>query len=182
MKTLIFMASPNKNGNTANMVETFIKELHGQCTVINIFEKNIKPCIDCKYCNTVQLKCSINDDMNEIYNYINEADNIVFSSPVYFAGFPGPMKNMIDRLQIYYAYKYIHKKYLKNSDKKGVLLLNSGIKNQEMFLGMEKTFQYVMRCLQGKVEAKVYFQGTDEKLVNENLDFIRTIKEVAKII
>jgi multimeric flavodoxin WrbA len=176
------MASPNKKGNTANMVETFIKELHGQYTVINIFEKSIKPCIDCKCCNTVQLKCSINDDMNEIYNYINEADNIVFSSPVYFAGFPGPMKNMIDRLQIYYTYKYIHKKDLKNNNKKGVLLLNSGIKNQEMFLGMEKTFEYVMKCLQGNVEGRVYFEGTDEKLVTENHDFICKIKKIAKSI
>jgi len=38
------------------------------------------------------------DDMNMLYPKLREADILVFATPVYVDGIPGPMKNLMDRL------------------------------------------------------------------------------------
>ena len=46
--------------------------------------------------------CVIDDDMQEIYELIDSADEITVVSPVYFAGPPSQLKALLDRLQPYY--------------------------------------------------------------------------------
>lgn len=46
--------------------------------------------------------CVIDDDMQEIYEFIDAADEITVVSPVYFAGPPSQLKALLDRLQPYY--------------------------------------------------------------------------------
>ena len=46
--------------------------------------------------------CAIDDDMQEIYELIDAADEITVVSPVYFAGPPSQLKALLDRLQPYY--------------------------------------------------------------------------------
>ncbi|MFW5891463.1 MAG: flavodoxin family protein [bacterium] len=82
IKTLIFFGSARKKGNTRSMLDFFIEELSGDIEVINAYEENISPCIDCRYC-WKNRGCSIKDNMQDIYNKIDEADNIIIASPVY---------------------------------------------------------------------------------------------------
>ncbi|MFW6312128.1 MAG: flavodoxin family protein, partial [Nanoarchaeota archaeon] len=84
------------------MLDFFIEELSGDIEVINAYEENISPCIDCRYC-WKNRGCSIKDNMQDIYNKIDEADNIIIASPVYFHTVPGPLKIIIDRCQVYWA-------------------------------------------------------------------------------
>ncbi len=46
--------------------------------------------------------CVIDDDMTEIYELIDTADELIVVSPVYFAGPPAQFKALIDRMQLYF--------------------------------------------------------------------------------
>ncbi len=48
-------------------------------------------------------RCAIDDDMSDIYELIDEAEELTIVSPVYFAGPPSQLKALLDRLQPYFA-------------------------------------------------------------------------------
>lgn len=179
MKTLIFMASPNKKGNTQAMMEAFLKGLKGEVHIINSYNVNVKPCIDCKYCYTHKAECSIKDDMTTIYKIIDESDNIIVFSPMYFASYPGTFKNIIDRTQVYWSKKYILKIEESNKNKKGLLFLNAGSEWNEMFKHMENIFKYFIKTLHGELVEHVYVPNTDNNPISNNLKIIEEIYKIA---
>ena len=64
--------------------------------VIELWDKEIKPCTVCNVCKT-KFECLIQDDMQEIYRKIKSVDAIIIASPVYFSLVSGKLKNLIDR-------------------------------------------------------------------------------------
>ena len=90
MKTLILNGSPREQGNTVVLIEKIIQDLQGKYRIVNAFRCNISPCIDCRYCWEKEA-CSINDEMQEIYSYIQECDNILIASPIYFSELTGKL-------------------------------------------------------------------------------------------
>ena len=54
-------------------------------------------CKDCKYC-AKKGRCSIDDDVNELADRLDEFDAIVLGSPVYYAGPSGQICAFADRL------------------------------------------------------------------------------------
>ena len=81
-KTLIFNGSPRKKGDTAALIRALTEDLAGQYRVVDCYRADISPCIDCRSCRRVK-KCVLPDDMQEVYAYIEECDNIVIASPIY---------------------------------------------------------------------------------------------------
>lgn len=101
MKLLIINGSPKcDKSNTLNIANAFASGFPEDTEIekINIYQKNIKPCMGCFSCwSKTQRECIIKDDMQEIYKEINSADVIVESFPLYFFGMPSQMKAMTDR-------------------------------------------------------------------------------------
>ncbi len=103
-KILILNGSPRKNGNTKALIESFTegaKEAGHIVTIFNIHEMDIKHCTGCMaVCVDFKRKhCVQKDDMEKIYPVFEEADIIVFASPLYFWNFTAQLKMVIDRLQ-----------------------------------------------------------------------------------
>lgn len=171
MNVLIFMASPNKNGNTAKLVESFIKGVDGNINIIYPYEENIKPCIDCRYCYIHNGKCSIKDSMNYIYKKIDMSDVIVIASPMYFASFTSPMKSIIDRMQVYWSKKCIFKEENK-SKKKGLLFITAGSEWSNMFIPMENMIRYVFKFIDTEFIEGIYVPNTDLKKVSDNKEIL----------
>ena len=125
MKTLLISGAPNSTGHTA-FLEGFLKQyLVGEVTTLNTFSANISPCIDCKYCYKA-FGCSIIDDMQTIYDGMNTYDNIVISSPIFFANLPGPMLNLLSRFQIMFSARQIRRETIEIKPKRGAIILNLG--------------------------------------------------------
>jgi len=101
MKILILNGSPRPNGHTSKLIEFFCKgaqESHHEINVVQVGILNIKGCIACEYCNSNDNNsCAIKDDMQTLYTLINEADMIIFASPVYYWGFSGQLQSTISR-------------------------------------------------------------------------------------
>ena len=121
MNILVLNGSPRPNGNTAAMVSAFSEgaaENGHQVTVVNVCQKRIAECLACEYCHTKgNGKCVQNDDMQEIYPVLEEAEMIVLASPVYYHSFTGQLQCAVNRI-----YALDKPKNLK----KAALVLSSG--------------------------------------------------------
>ena len=126
MKTLIFSGTPRKNGGTMVLIGEFLKHLKGEYKMVEAYYCNIRPCIDCRFCWKNE-GCSIDDEMQEVYDYIQESDNILIASPLYFSELTGQLLAMTSRLQTYFCSRYFRKiKPILKAKKGGVIIVGGG--------------------------------------------------------
>ncbi|KAF0091696.1 MAG: iron-sulfur flavoprotein [Fusobacteria bacterium] len=124
MKTLVFFGGARKKGNTMRMVNYLLENIEGEKEIVYCYDLKNSPCIDCRYCLKHKY-CSIKDGMVDIYEKIEEADNIILAAPTYLYGAPGPMKVMLDRFQVYWA-QVIRGDKPEVFVKKGAILVSGG--------------------------------------------------------
>lgn len=109
MKIIGISGSP-RDKNTNYMIRTVLEATGRNYELINLKNKNIKPCSGCGGCYHSH-KCVVKDDMQKLYDKLSKADIIVLGSPTYFANVTGLMKNFIDRcLPLYLSEKLKGKK------------------------------------------------------------------------
>lgn len=126
MKTLIFSGTPRKNGDTMALINEFINHLEGEYKIIDAYDCKIQPCVDCRYC-WKNPGCCINDEMQEVYNYIQECDNILIASPLYFSELTGQLLAITSRLQTYFCARNFRKvKPIEKEKKGGVIIVGGG--------------------------------------------------------
>lgn len=125
MKTLIINGSPRVSGDTVSLINRLSENLSGEYRIINTYTCNISPCVDCRYCKT-HAGCAIRDDMQEVYKYIEECDNIVIASPVYFSEVTGKLLDFASRLQTYFCARFFRKEVPVAKAKKGAVILVGG--------------------------------------------------------
>jgi len=99
-KTLIISGSPRK-GNTELILNKLYDSIETEKELILLRTKNIKRCSGCFFCHDNKA-CSIQDDMQEIYQKILAADIIVLGTPNYFDNVTGLTKDFIDRTNPFY--------------------------------------------------------------------------------
>lgn len=107
MNILVLNGSPRANGNTAQMVRSFREaaEQNGHTVhAVDVCKRNIRGCLACEYCHGKgQGQCVQKDDMQEIYDLLQEAEMLVLASPIYYHNMSGQLKCAIDR---FYAVLY----------------------------------------------------------------------------
>lgn len=123
MKRLILVGSPRTNGRSAHLGEELFETLIEECPEDELFlvpvsEVEIAPCIGCNACkekstviekgdngseiSVLKNRCIFDDDMQALYDVIDEADEVIVVCPVFFSGAPAQFKCVLDRLQPYY--------------------------------------------------------------------------------
>jgi multimeric flavodoxin WrbA len=129
MKTLVLNGSPKKDGDTAVLINELVKNLIGEVKILTCYDE-ISPCNDCRFCwkNT---GCCIDDEMQKVYPYLNECDNVVLASPIWFSSLSGPLLNICSRIQTLYAGTYFRGEPNKSKEKNGVLILVGAEKGTE---------------------------------------------------
>jgi Multimeric flavodoxin WrbA len=99
-KIVAFMGSPRKNGNTATLVNEVIRGAQDagvETTIFNLYDMNIKPCQGCLVCRKTG-HCVMQDDFQNMFKHIIDADVVVFGSPIYLWQITAQMKLLWDRL------------------------------------------------------------------------------------
>jgi len=99
MKILGIVCSPRKGGNTEILVREALEavgEAGCETELILIAGKKIAPCDGCTACLKEGV-CKINDDMRVISEQLEEADGVIFGTPVYFNNVTAQAKAVIDR-------------------------------------------------------------------------------------
>lgn len=125
IKTLIINGSPRKNGDTIFLIKNLVERIYGEFKIVNTYTDNISPCIDCRKCRE-KSECVINDEMQDVYKFLEICDNIVIASPIYFSELTGKLLDFASRLQMYFSQKYFRHEEPNLKSKKGVVLLVGG--------------------------------------------------------
>lgn len=100
MKVIGFIASPRSGSNTGILVDEVLKgasEVGAETKSFDLTKLTIAPCTACMYCKQNDGQCCIDDDMQELYNELDDADAIIIGSPVYFGEVSAQTKPFIDR-------------------------------------------------------------------------------------
>ena len=88
MNILILQGSPRANGNTTWMADEYKKaaEAAGHLvTLVNVSKKKIAGCLACEYCHGKgNGSCIQQDDMQEIYPLMADAEVLVLAAPIYY--------------------------------------------------------------------------------------------------
>ena len=160
MKTLILNGSPKENGDTDALITKLTKHLNGEIKTVSC-SNDINPCSDCRHCWDNQ-GCSINDEMQEIYRYLETCDNIVLASPIWFSSLSGLLLNMASRVQTLWAGRYFRKENEQSKPKNGVIIIVGAQKGTEVV--PTQTALTIMRYMNVCREEvlKIYSLNTNE--------------------
>lgn len=180
MRTLIINGSPRKNGDTAALVAHLREHLLGEIKEIRTYDRNISPCVDCRVCRKQQ-GCSIEDDMQEIYSYLEVCDNVVIASPLYFTELTGSLLNVCSRLQTYFSSHYFRREEPLLSRKKGAVLMagggSSGCENAY------KTAVCLLKCMNAQdVYPAVFAGNTDRLAAKDNREVLKAVRSAAEFL
>ena len=136
------VGSPRRESNTDLVVNSILDGAASNGHIIDklyLYGLDLKPCVDCRACKQGNFQCILNDDMQKLYPMLQNADVLVFGTPLYWYGPTSQMKLLIDRLR-----PYITSKKLKG--KKAILVVPSeeGPEACNHIIGMfELSFQYL---------------------------------------
>jgi len=101
MKILGINGSPRKEmSSTRKLVRSVLDgaaEMGAETELIDIADRTITFCSGCLTCYTTG-SCIFDDDAQEIFALMQEADGIVLGSPVYLLSITGQLKQLLDRL------------------------------------------------------------------------------------
>lgn len=107
-KVLAIETSPRKHGNTEIMSEKFLegaKKAGHETERISLYDQNIQFCRGCLACQKTG-ECVIKDDVSAMLKKIQDADVLVFSTPIYFYEMSGQMKTLLDRTNPLFPAEY----------------------------------------------------------------------------
>jgi multimeric flavodoxin WrbA len=107
-KVLIISTSPRKGGNSDTLADQFAKgaaEAGNDVEEISLVDKNIGFCKGCLACQRTK-RCVIRDDADTIEQKMEQADVLVFATPIYYYEMCGQMKTMLDRGNPLYVSDY----------------------------------------------------------------------------
>lgn len=107
-KVLTIETSPRKHGNTEIMAERFLegaKEAGHETERISLYDQNLQFCRGCLACQKTR-ECVIKDDVSVLLRKIQDADVLVFSTPIYFYEMTGQMKTLLDRTNPLFPAEY----------------------------------------------------------------------------
>ena len=100
-KIVVITGSPRKKGNSFAMTDAFIQAAEEKGHTVTRFDAammKIGGCHACETCFKTGKACSFDDDFNLIAPAIQQADVVVFATPVYWYSIPSQIKGVIDRI------------------------------------------------------------------------------------
>jgi len=167
MKTIAFLGSPRKEGNTELLLKEAVRGIEETGFTVQIFNlnvMNISPCQNCGGCDDTGV-CIYEDDMSQIYEAIRTADRIILASPIFFFALSAQIKIMIDRCQCFWSEKYLLKKPISAGKygRKGLLLLVGGQKKEIGTQCAEASAKAFFRTVSVPEHTTLSYTGVDTK-------------------
>ena len=167
-KVLIIKGSCRKDGFTNKILQEAFKNVENiDLDIFDAYSEGFAFCNGCNYCENAG-RC-INKDLDKFFLSFENADVVVFASPVYNGGFSAPVKALIDRFQVYYTSFYKNGKVQPiKKHRKGILLVASGRSGIDATENMEKNLKCAFTILNMCLEGTVLCADTDNVPDYEN--------------
>jgi multimeric flavodoxin WrbA len=101
MKVLCIVGSPRKDGNTNALIghaASVLKETGIDVEILHISDYQIAPCTGCRACfQEEEKRCILQDDFEEVYRKMKNADGLIVGSPTYFGSATPNIMALLDR-------------------------------------------------------------------------------------
>jgi multimeric flavodoxin WrbA len=103
MEILGVCGSHREESNTNKLVKKVAESSGCAYELIYLGKLDIKPCTGCGVCMMNEGQCPIQDDMQQVYEKLLQADSLIIGGPTYFFDLNGSTKDFIDRtMAIFY--------------------------------------------------------------------------------
>ena len=167
LKVLGIAGSPRRAGNTDLLLAEVMKGAASRWAKVKTIILNnleIAPCQHCDACLETG-RCKIEDDMQMVYDELEQADRIVLASPIHFIGVTAQVKAMIDRCQALWARKCVLNRppLGDRRDRKGLFISVGGRRIANLFEPALVTVKNLFSVLDITYAGELVFSGVDEK-------------------
>lgn len=163
-KMLILSGSPKKNGATAQVLRQLVTEIPRDILIkeYNAYQLKAMPCVDCGYCKTHK-GCAFHD-LDAFFEDFEDADYVIFASPVYNQSFPSMLKAIIERTQRYYNLRFSQgvSPTIEKHRKCGLIAV-SGNDEKAAYEHMAYMLEQALTVLNGELSASLIVRNTDQK-------------------
>jgi multimeric flavodoxin WrbA len=180
MKVMGFIASPHKEGNTAWIVNKILegaKEEGAETQVGYSSDLYIEPCRGCLGCHKEGNRgCVVNDDMQKLYNAVEEADAIVLGSPIYMGQMSAQAKIFTDRLFACISPRFSPLYKERPVKKKLILTFNQGNPDTSMFQQYIDYTKHIFETLEFDVTVVPVIGGMRNEPAHERKDLDAVLK------
>ncbi|MFH1775281.1 MAG: flavodoxin family protein [Chloroflexota bacterium] len=168
MKVLGIAGSARRGGNTDRLLAEVMKGAASRgAEVKTIIPKDLdlETCRHCDGCLKTG-RCVVQDDMQMVYEELEQADRIVLASPIQFMAVTAHMKAMVDRCQALWARKYLLKIPPLGSEpgrKKGLFISVGGTNFTHLFEPALAMVKSLFTVLDITYSGELLLGGIDEK-------------------
>jgi multimeric flavodoxin WrbA len=182
-KILAVYGSPRKKGNStvlANQIILGAESEGAKVETVYLNGLNIKPCQGCYACQAEDSKgCVVNDDMQDVYSKIADADALIIASPVYWFSMSAQTKIFMDRcIALYNEDNEQNRLYGKTI----AIAMTYGDKDafSSGCINALRTFQDAYRFVGADIAGMVYGSAEEPGEIKDNTELMQEALELGK--
>jgi multimeric flavodoxin WrbA len=182
-QVLVILGSPRKKGNSSTLaarISRGAKSAGADVETLFLQDLKISPCRGCDTCQAHDSKrCTIKDDMQEIYPKLIRADAWVIASPVYWFTMSAQTKIFMDRC-------YALPAYAKNpfEGKRIAIAMSYGDADpvKSGCANALRTFQDAFKYTGSKIVGMVYGSAMKAGEIVNNKELMREAEQLGKLL
>lgn len=156
-KVVIISSSPRKNGNSDILAKEFARgaaDAGNSVDIIELRDMDLRFCRGCLYCQSHD-RCVIDDSVRETLPEVQNADVLVFATPVYYYCVSGQLKTYLDRLNPLFSRE--------NAFKEVYIIATCADEEQSAFDGTVKAVEGWVDCFEGvSIAGKILCPGVTD--------------------
>ncbi len=184
MRYLAIMGSFRKGKNTDQAIDAFLKGVEKNGHQIEKFylkDMDIKNCTGCDNCSRTGF-CVFKDDMNIIYDRLDNTDVVVVGAPIYFNSINALTKTMVDRSQRYWGIKYGYGRDKIEIPKKIGMFIGVGGANYmyDQFLAGQLVMDMFFKAINAEFRGNYLISETDSGEVSTRENIIQELIKIGE--
>jgi multimeric flavodoxin WrbA len=181
IKIAAIHGSPRKNQNSDTLLEAVLEGIKiepYQVRHIYTATEDIKPCTACNACLKHQ-GCVIDDNMQEAYKVLDEADIVITTTPVYFHSVTAQLKTFIDRTQAVWGSKYVLESTMISRKRRlGYAICTGGPPEDKSYFDCTlKVLDIYHKCINAKLVGTITVADVDNKHVRDREDVLEQARQ-----
>ena len=167
LSVLGIACSPRRNGNTTRLLLEALEtaKTEGHVTeLVYLSDLKINPCQGCGACSDKGI-CVIKDDIPKLQEKLIQADRLILAAPIFMMALNAQTKIIIDRMQTFWALKYVHHQSLVNAsgyERIGLYLGAAGTKKPDVFKCAEQSIKTLFHMLDIRYAQPCLYSGIDQ--------------------
>jgi multimeric flavodoxin WrbA len=157
--------SPRSGGNTDILMDSFLSALETEEKIMHfkLRDMNLQPCMGCCRCDETGI-CIYKDDIQSIYECIEDAKGLILASPIYFACVTAQMKTFIDRGQAFWVRKFLlHQSTPLTTKKKGFYISAAAMNTDKYFINSRLVIRSFMISLDIEYSGELFIPCVEDK-------------------